>query len=62
MPKSLFKSKTVWFNLLTILIALATYAGYTPNQELAQNVATGLIMVSPVINILLRWVTKQPIE
>lgn len=60
--KNLFASKTVWFNVLTVIVVLATLFGYTPNQELATDVSTILTALNPVINILLRLVTKQPVK
>jgi hypothetical protein len=59
--KSWYASKTLWFNGLTVLVVVATFLGWTPNQDLA-NQATGiLVTIAPVLNIVLRLVTKQPI-
>lgn len=60
--KKWYKSKTVLFNALTILVVVATVFGYTPNQELAENVTNILVALSPIINIGLRMVTKTPIS
>mgnify|MGYP001558755394 CR=1 FL=1 len=57
--KSLMKSKIVWFNGLTILVTLATFFGYTPNQELSGQVTTFLLLLAPVVNLLLRFITTQ---
>ena len=59
--KSWYASKTVWFNALTILVAVATYFGFTPNQAVANYVSIGLVGVSPFVNLVLRFFTKQPI-
>ena len=59
--KSPLFSKTIWWNGLTIIIATATYFGYTPDQDLSVQVTTTLLAVSPLINLLLRFVTKKPI-
>lgn len=61
MPKSIFKSKTVWFNALTVLVIVATFFGYTPNTELAETVTGLLVALTPIVNIVLRMVTKQPV-
>ncbi len=61
MTKSIFKSKTFWVNAVTILIAIATYFGISPDQALAEKATTFLLAVSPIVNIFLRLVTKQPV-
>jgi hypothetical protein len=48
--KSIFASKTFWAN---ILAAVASYSGYFP-----PNIA---VYVVPLVNILLRFVTVQPV-
>lgn len=60
--KSWYKSKTVWFNLLTVIVVVATFFGYTPNDELGGQVSMLLIAFSPLINIILRLFTKKAIE
>ena len=60
--KKWYKSKTVLFNALTILVVVATVFGYTPNQELAENATNILVALAPIINIGLRMVTKTPIS
>ena len=62
MTKSIFQSKTLWFNALTILVAAATFFGYTPNQEMAEGVTTYLLSLAPVVNIALRLVTKKAVR
>ena len=57
--KNVLKSKTVWFNVLTVLIAIATFFGYTPNQELAEKTTSLLLVLSPAVNLLLRLITSQ---
>ena len=60
-PKPFWKSKTVWFNGLTILIAVATIFGFTINQELFAEVTGVLVALSPIVNLILRFFTKQPV-
>lgn len=57
--KSFIKSKIIWFNALTILVTLATFFGYTPDQELSGQVTIFLLLSAPVVNLLLRVITTQ---
>ena len=59
--KSWYSSKTVWFNVLTILVAIAAYFGWTPDQQLTTNAAGFLVAASPIVNLLLRFLTTKPI-
>lgn len=59
MSKSFWKSKTVWFNLITVLVTVASYFGYTPDQQVADNTAGMLLILGPVVNVLLRFMTKH---
>jgi hypothetical protein len=59
--KRVYESKTIVFNLLTIAIVLATFMGFTPNQELAETTSNVLIALSPLINIALRFLTDKGI-
>ena len=61
MNKPWYQSKTVWFNGLTIVIAVATFFGFTPDQALFTQVSTFLVSFAPVANLALRLITKQPI-
>lgn len=60
--KASYKSKTVLFNGLTILMCVATFFGFTPNQEIAEQATALLIALTPVINLILRTYTKEPIS
>jgi len=62
MSKNFLTSKTFWFNALTIVITVATAYGFTPNQELTDKVASALVLASPIVNLLLRFVTKKPVH
>ena len=60
--KSWYASKTVWFNGLTALVVVATFFGYTPNQELADQTTNFLLVSSPLVNMLLRFVTTRGVR
>lgn len=59
--KKIYQSKTVWFNVVTLIVVFATFFGYTPNQDLAEQATTILIALSPLINLVLRFVTDKAI-
>ena len=59
--KPFYTSKTFLFNALTIIIAVASFYGFTPDQELTNQVAAYLVLLSPIINLILRYFTKKPI-
>ena len=61
MGKPFYKSKTFWFNVLFLVVSIAEafgYADFVPGGDV-QNLAVGLIAV---VNILLRFVTREPIH
>lgn len=60
--KSWYQSKTIWFNALTILVAVAAYFGWTPDQNVTSQVSGFLVAIAPLANIVLRLVTKEPIS
>lgn len=59
MGKSWYQSKTMWTNLTALIGAAATY--FT-TQNPAPLAAAGSAAVMSLVNIVLRLVTKQPIE
>lgn len=60
--KSIFKSKVIWFNAVTILVVVATFFGYTPDQELAVKTSNILLLLGPAINFALRFFTSKPVS
>lgn len=62
--KSIFKSKTFYFNVLTIVVFVATtYFGYQPNDVLTHNLMS--IVTNPFfiggVNLVLRYFTKKAV-
>ena len=58
--KSWFKSKTVWFFALYLLVNVAGMFGFNAYQPSAQGAEIVGIVVA-IIGIILRLVTKQPL-
>lgn len=61
MSKPFYASKTLWFNALTILCAVAAFYGWAPDQHLMTNIAGMLVAASPIVNFVLRFMTKKAI-
>lgn len=60
-PKKPIKSRLIWVNSLTIALGIATYLGGS-EIIVAYPVAVSVIaVVVGVLNVALRFVTKQPI-
>ncbi|KKW41022.1 MAG: hypothetical protein UY90_C0065G0012 [Candidatus Peregrinibacteria bacterium GW2011_GWA2_54_9] len=57
--KSILKSKTVWANVATALVMLATVA----NVDLSSEEATAIVAgVFTLVNFVMRLVTRQPVH
>lgn len=57
MPKPFWKSKTVLFNVVAVLVFVVSafgYASFTPDPEV-------MALVAAVLNVVLRFWTSQPI-
>jgi GH25 family lysozyme M1 (1,4-beta-N-acetylmuramidase) len=61
MPKKAWTSKTIIFFILSILVAVAGYFGFADFQ-LSGDQAEILTIIVSVIGIILRFITKEPVE
>jgi hypothetical protein len=62
--KPWYASKTLWFNALVFLLALASRYGFNEFQSdpnIDMYVTLFLTIGTPVFNLILRLVTKKPI-
>ena len=59
--KKWYESKTIWFSILTVLIALAGLFGFADFHPSAQLLEFITLLVG-VVNFILRLVTKQAIR
>jgi hypothetical protein len=59
--KSIFKSKTLWFFLLTLAVSVAGLFGFGAFQPTPQQAEILGIVVS-VIGMILRLITKEPVS
>jgi hypothetical protein len=56
--KSLFLSKTLWFNLLSIILVVANRYGVVIDPALIE---PALLVILPFVNMALRFVTKKSV-
>lgn len=59
--KSIFQSKTFYFNALTILVVVAGFFGYTPDAEIVDKATNMLVVIAPFVNIVLRLYTTKAV-
>lgn len=61
MSKSIFKSKTLWFNVLAVIVLTASQFGYGDFKPSEDFLAIAGVIV-PIVNVLLRKITNQPVH
>ena len=59
MKKKWYHSKTLWVNLIAIVVAVLVNVGM---EEVSQEIATTEAAILGVINLVLRLLTKQGLE
>jgi len=59
--KTLVQSKTFWFNVLSVLVAVAALFGFD-SFEASPAVAQVITVVTALVNIGLRVVTREPVN
>ena len=60
--KSVLASKTVWFNLLAVIVIVAGAFGFNEFQPSAE-VGQIAVAIVAIINMVLRvWFTREPIQ
>ena len=59
--KKWYQSKTLWFNLLALVVAIASAFGFADFQPSGEVQAIAGIIIT-IINLVLRFKTNQPIH
>jgi hypothetical protein len=60
--KSILLSKTFWFNALSLVSALIVALTPVLEKDNALDVLRVISYANPVVNVLLRFVTSQPVQ
>ena len=59
--KPWYKSKTVWVNILTLLVAIITSIQSHEWISNYPNLLAAFTMILAIVNVFLRWLVDQPI-
>ena len=59
--KPFYQSKTFWFNILFVIVAVAGFFGFTEYQPDANTAELAAVLIA-VINLVLRFLTKAEIK
>ena len=63
--KDWYKSKTLWFAVLTVGLGVASAFGFgefAPDEASAETINTVILVVVGGVNLVLRYLTKEPIH
>ncbi len=64
--KDWYKSKTVWFAVITVIIGVAAavfgFDTWIPDDATADTIQTVILVVVGLVNIVLRYVTTESIK
>ena len=64
--KDWYKSKTLWFAALTVSVGVAAsvfgFNEWVPDEVTADTIQTVVLVLVGVVNIVLRYVTREPIK
>ena len=58
--KKFYQSKTFWFNVIALIVMVLGAFGY--EGEIPEEWAALVPAILAIVNLILRFVTKQPIE
>lgn len=59
--KEFYKSKTFWFNVLALVVMLASAFGFAEFESSAELQQYGVVIIT-LVNVLLRFVTREPLK
>ena len=60
--KPFWRSKTVWFNVLTVILVIASFFGFSPDPDTEKQTREFLLITIPLVNLLLRFITEKKIS
>ena len=61
MQKSVFTSKTMWANVMALIAAVSALFGLEMTPEAQMQLVEFLLLGMPMLNVVLRFVTKDKV-